>query len=82
VWIEQSLLDIEIGGDAAYALASPAEPFRPAQGPESAERAADPPEERNFACKWLIPRIVNAYEWMELLDKDEWAIFSQAPKLE
>src|SRR5205814_8354681 len=37
-----------------------------------------------FACQRLVPRILNAYEWMESLDKDQCAanIFSQSAKLE
>ena len=40
-----------------------------------------------LACQWLVPRILNAYERTELLDKDQCAtgaanIFSQAAKPE
>ena len=40
-----------------------------------------------FACQWFVPRILNAYEWMELLDRDQCAtiatnIFSWVSKPE
>jgi len=51
---------------------------------------ADPPQSERpckFACNWLISQIPDAYEWMELFDKDQCAttatkIFSQAAKPE